>query len=249
MAKYEMDDTKRILARVQKCLNIAHCEGAAQEERDTAMRMAHAILAKHNLDLAQVGALEGQASMDAMEPRVENKGVFGGWPWALQVCSSIASLFFCHYIVVKNRRSTHFTTHCFIGRTSNAVTASTVAEFVVKSVYSEACRQMRAQREGYPYLRAFCWGAQQAIARRVRELRVDPEQVKESTQRDPGTALVLASLYDTEAEANRRFIEQLYPHLRTMRSRTKGLTNAEAMQRGREFGNNVSLSPQLKGGR
>lgn len=247
MAKYEMDDTKRLMARVQKLLNLANDAGATEGERDNAMRMAHAILAKHNLDLAACIATgeEGRVAADAAEPRIDHTAVFGAWPWALQVCLSVADLFFCTYVTSKGR-SAHFGTHYFIGRTSNATTAALVAEFVVKSIRREACAQMRRQGEGNAFLRAFCWGAQAAVAERVRELKKNPEQTAQATNAGPGTALVLASVYDTEQEANRRYMMQRWETLRTSRDRSRPVNNWGALQQGKAYGATVSLRPQMR---
>lgn len=47
------EDKERILSRVRKMLRLANDAGATEGKRDNAMRMAHATLAKYNLDIAQ----------------------------------------------------------------------------------------------------------------------------------------------------------------------------------------------------
>ena len=47
------DERNKILARVRKLLNLANNAAATEGERDNAMRMAHATLAKYNLSLAE----------------------------------------------------------------------------------------------------------------------------------------------------------------------------------------------------
>lgn len=248
MARYETDEQKRLLSRVRKLLNLANDAGATEGERDNAMRMAHAILAKHNLDLAQCvqsGEAGAAQAAEAAEPRVENTAVFGGWPWALQVNKQIAELFFCTYLVGRGR-SANSVLHYFIGRTSNATTAAYVAEFVVRSIYKEACREMRLRREGMPYVRSFCWGAYDSVRRRVQELKagVTEERAGSTT---PGTALVLASFYDTEQEANRKFVAERYgANVAPRRGRSMGATDAGAAAAGRAFGASVSLSAQVR---
>lgn len=44
----------KILGRIRKMLALANNEGASEGERDNALRMAHATLAKYNLDMAEV---------------------------------------------------------------------------------------------------------------------------------------------------------------------------------------------------
>lgn len=248
MAKYEADDTKRLMSRVQKLLNLANDAGASEGERDNAMRMAHAILAKHNLDLAACIATgrEGQESADAAEPRVDHVATFGAWPWALQVCASIADLFFCSYLTSRGK-SEHFGMHYFIGRTSNATTAALVAEFVVKSIRREALSRSRALGQGNAWLRAFCWGAQGVVRERVRQLKKDAAQQSTAPSGAPGTALVLASVYDTEADANRQYVAKRWGGgVVAKRDRSRPVNDYGALQQGRAYGATVSLRPQIK---
>lgn len=247
MAAYEMDENKRVLQRVQKMLRLANDAGAAEGERDNAMRMAHALLAKYNLDLAQVEAsadAQTAASAAATEPRVDHAAEFIGYPWARNICQSIGELFFCSYLYASTRSGAGKCRHYFVGKTSNAVTAALVAEFVVKSVFREGARLQRANNEGTAFHRSFSWGAASKIRERVRELKVDTKQVAAVTS-TPGTALVLASLYDTEAKANELFITQRWPKLRSGRG-GKGADHHGAHAQGRAYGATVSLSPQLK---
>ena len=248
MARYETDEQKRLMARVQKMLNLANDAGATEGERDNAMRMAHALLAKHNLDLAQCMQQGGSGAeaANAAEPRIEHTAVFGGWPWALQVNRQVAELFFCTYLVGRGR-SANSVRHYFIGRTSNALTASYVAEFVVRSVYKEACREMRIRGEGMAYVRSFCWGAYEAVRKRVGALRAAATQESASSA-TPGTALVLASHYDTEREANARFVAERYGANLVPRKggRSGGTMQSEAYASGHSYGGTVSLSAQVK---
>jgi len=50
-------DRAKVLARLKKCLILANNEGATEGERDTAMKHAHAILAKYNLSIAEAEAI------------------------------------------------------------------------------------------------------------------------------------------------------------------------------------------------
>lgn len=234
-----MDDHAKIIGRVRKMLALANDKAASEGERDNAMRMAHATLAKYNLDLAQVEASTGKKSSD--EPREREAGEFYGRPWARNVCASVADLFFCHYIYVPNSDA-QLIQHYFIGRRSNAVTALEMAKFLVGSIRREAKREARAVGQGNPYVRSFCLGAAGAVRRRVNAL------VEESTKPAPvpstGTALVLASLYQSERSENQLVVKQMFPKLSPGRS-GKGINNFDAYQSGRTYGENVSLNRQI----
>jgi hypothetical protein len=231
-------DHQKILNRVQKMLNLANDAGATEGERDNALRMAHATLAKHNLDMADLTEAKREAT--AGEERVENVATFYGRPWARQVCSAVGSLFFCSYIYVSHKKATQVR-HYFIGRRSNAVTAALLAEFVVKSIMKDGNRQKRQEMQGNAWLRTFCWGAASRVQERVREIR---EAAEKPEAAQPGTALVLANVYETERQANKQFLAKTYPHLRAGRS-GKGHHGGDAYGRGRVYGSSVSLNKQV----
>src|ERR1700733_3738020 len=167
-------DSDKILEPVRKMLRLANDAGATEGERDNAMRMAHATLAKYNLDLAAIESTTQTHNPD--EPRIETVGTFGGWPWARSVCHSVAELFFCSYIYSKGQ-SAWKTHHYFIGRTSNATTAAIVAEFVVGAVSREAQRLARECYGGAGFVRSFGWGAASRVRERVQQLKQDKQQI------------------------------------------------------------------------
>ena len=51
-----MNPPNPIIEKIKKLLALAADSGATEGERDNAIRMAHGLLAKHNLDMAQVTA-------------------------------------------------------------------------------------------------------------------------------------------------------------------------------------------------
>lgn len=240
-------DRQKILNRVAKMLRLANDAGATEGERDNALRMAHATLAKYNLDLVQVEATTKTKNAD--EPRIESGNTFNGYPWARSVANSIAELFFCSYLYQSTGRIDK-TKHLFIGRHSNAVTAGLMAEFVVKAIHRESGRAAReAGAISTSWNRNFLLGAAYRIRERVKEIRQTAEAAPQIGHDGPGTALVLASLYKTEADANADFIQSKYPVLRTGRSKGKGATDYDALQRGRKYADSVSLNAQIGGGK
>jgi hypothetical protein len=62
--------TEWVLERVRKLLALGTNAGATEGERDNAMRMAHALLAKYNLDMAQVQMETGEVSEDRRVPTI-----------------------------------------------------------------------------------------------------------------------------------------------------------------------------------
>lgn len=241
-----MDNHDKILARVQKMLNLADNAGATEGERDNALRMAHATLAKYNLGIADLNERSEKSAKaaDSMEPREEHTTTYYGRPWARNVSSSIAKLFFCYYIYTSHKKATQVK-HYFIGRKSNAVTAALIAEFVVRSIMREGNRQKREELQGNPWLRTFCWGAATRVQERVKQLIDGADESQ--TDDAPGTALVLANHYNTELAANQVMVRQLYPRLRSGRGGKGYAAGSDAHSRGRAYGGSVSLNSQIGG--
>ncbi len=236
------ENQEKALARVKKMLAIANCEGASEGERDNAMRMAHATLAKHNLSL-----------VDAADTPEEKRGDVTletlCWPWMRTTSHAISELFFCTYFFVRTRKN--YVKHYFVGRLSNATTASELSAYVIDSIQKEASKAKRASPwAGSDFVVSFCKGAAHKVYHRAAQLRKDAEAESQAapTTRANGTALVLASVYATELEANKKHLAEV------MKLRLKSGVNrerrssADAYHQGAAFGDRVSLSRQIGGG-
>lgn len=226
----------KIISRVRKLLALANDERAAEGERDNALRMAHATLAKHNLSMAQVSEQESRVFQTF---RGKNQ------PWTRSTANSIAGLFFCKYFY---RNQGSYCEHNFIGKESNAVTAKEIAEFVIKSILSEANRLSKFEPNPNVWWTQFCKGAANQIWHRCDQLRKDAEKASEQapTTTSTGTALVLASLYQTEMQGNEDFLAAQGLRLKAAASRER-YTGAAGYAAGKQFGSKVSLSRQVGG--
>jgi hypothetical protein len=228
-------ETQKIIERVRKMLNLANDAGAAEGERDNAMRMAHNLMLKFNIDASQLEAT-GRAQKEA---RIEKGLEFYGRPWARNVAYNVARLFFCSYLTRSKYRSKE-AVHLFIGRESNAITASEIARFAVESIMREGKRKQRAAGGDNDWFRSFCWGAANSINRRVSQMLAEA-----TGQHVPGSSMALV-VYRNEDSENQSFIDQRYPKLRKSRS-GKGIGSFEGRQQGTEYGKSVSLNRQLGG--
>lgn len=242
------NEQERVLSRVRKMIRLANDAGASEGERDNALRMAHATLAKYNLDFSQVEVDKGDNKREEKpdEPRERQQEAFLGKPWALQISAAVAKLFFCSYYYTNMRGQTGQNAkayHVFIGRHSNAITAREMARFLVEAVHREAQRYQRTAYATYKEYRAFAQAAASRIRERCHAIREDAE--KPVTQGAPGTALVLASVYATEDAANRKYLEVLGIRLGKARSTTYA-PGDEARAAGRAFGSSVNLTTQVK---
>lgn len=241
----------KILSRVRKMMALASNAGATEGERDNAMRAVHATLAKYNLTLSQVDETDPNAD----EARKHLRKAFLGKPWAVMITSAIARMYFCHYhyqTVGGNAGPTQKAVHNFVGRHSNVVTAQEMAEFVVTSVNREAQKYQRDTSGTYADYRAFAQGAAARVFQRCAAIEdeaksegVKPEADDDQlTQDQPGTALVIATLYKTETDANAHFVEHHIGKLGSGR-RMSIAGNSTARAAGAVFGSKVSLHTQI----
>lgn len=233
-----MEDTAtKILTKVRKMMALAGDGAASDGERDNALRMAHALLAKHNLSMAEVEAKGGQAEEARGVELCESRNQ----PWARTTAHAIANMLFCSYFF---SRSSHAgkVTHNFVGREGNAKTAAELANYVIGSIMSEANKQWKKQADPGPWWTSFCKGAAHRVYERCKEIREAAEH--ESRPASTGTSLVLASVYASELAANKQFIsDNLGLKLVTKPVRVKAAT--EGYHAGRDFGGGISLNRQI----
>lgn len=224
---------EKIIDRVKKMMALANCTGAAEGERDNALRMAYNLLAKHNLSMSQVEAKDSTPQ----EQRESQKATFVVYPWARSIAGLVGSLFFCNYYFMRSHTGKQ-ADHVFIGKVSNVATAQYMSEFVVKSVCREAARLYGSAIA--PEARCFAIGVVRKLQERIAEIKTTLN--KESTT---GTELALINIDKQEKEANALWLAEQGVKLRTSTSRTKGVTDSDAYHAGRDFGARVSLSPQV----
>jgi hypothetical protein len=238
--------------RVRKMLALANNAAATEGERDNALRMAFATMAKHNIQMSDV-AHSGTPD-EAREQQVAQLSVY---PWARSIAHSMADLFFCAYYFQrpwKGKRASHY----FVGKQSNAITANEMACYVVGSVFKEL--RQRYGSETAPEARAFATGAADKLRARVRTMQREAttptvsqgvqagapgsDVMIASTSTTPGNALVLANLYKTEREANDAWVLAHEGELKTAAPRTKH-AGGSAYHEGAAFGGKVSLNTQV----
>lgn len=246
-------NNERITDRIRKMLALAADKAASEGERDNALRMAYATLAKYNIDLADVEA-SGQAGM--ADPRIFHK--FDGLStelWGMRVAQAIGELFFCKYYKEEGV-SGH--KHVFVGRTLNVNTATYMTEYVMQSIEREAKagakehfrkaktvalllqQNIREAASPKKWADSFQEGAARAIRERVNQLMVE----RQEADKTPGTALALVSHRKNELALNMALIQEKVGRLGTARVSTKSVSEA-AFGRGKEYGSSVSLNQQV----
>ena len=230
--------TGKALERVRKMLTLANDAAASEGERDNALRMAHATLAKYNLTLADAEA-HGAKSDD---PRRDVNKEYYCWPWMRQAAFAVAELFFCRFFFARSRKN--FVKYWFIGRASNTTTAVEMVDYVIASITKEA----NAHRSRGGDWLSFCKGASQRISERCAILRAEAERASQQAVA-PGMSLVLASVYRTELDANMNYLRDVLKiKLKTSVARTRS-ANSDDWHAGRAAGDKINLHRQLDGQR
>jgi hypothetical protein len=231
------ENNSRLIARVRKMLALANDEGASQGERDNALRMAHAVLAKHNLELSEV---EGSGDTDRADLKVETRSR----PWIRHIAHGIAEMLFCHHFYGKTR--SNYENQFFVGRPDNTATAKHMLDYLIASAHKESAARFPGDATARS---SFHKGVAAAVVKRCHEikaeaLRAEQQQAAAGT----GTSLVLAGYYQQEAERNAKYIaEQMKLRLAQSRNRERNTGDVSAYHSGKEFGSRVSLNRQVPG--
>lgn len=226
-----MPDT-RIIERVRKMLALANDSAASEGERENALRMAHATLAKHNIDMAAVGNSQPQ------EERGQQVKRMSVYPYARGIAHAIAGLFFCRYYFCRDTGASAM--HYFIGKQSNAITASEMTDYILGNLFKEL--RQRYGSVSAPKARAFATGVEAAI--RARCWALQQAASAEATTDAPGTALVLANLYKTEDAENGAWLDACVGKIKVLEDRTKPVT-PDAYRSGIAHGKTISLNNQI----
>ncbi len=223
---------EKILSRIRKMLTLANDEAASEGERDNAMRMAHNLLVKYQLDMSDVDA--------HVREKEDPRGHFTDFGycavWARRLRNHVAGLFMVKYYyqsinAMKDRNN-------FIGRESNATTAMLISEFLIGSI-------LRESRLRYPraaaHQRSFCVGAEYKLFDRIAAmLRAKQQEIKEA-----GYGLVLVEQAKVEATANEEFVKSMGTQITTTKARSEAEINHGAFRAGHEFGGTLSLNAQV----
>lgn len=240
-------DKERILERVRKMMRLANDAAATDGERDNALRMAHATLAKYNLKMAQADVNDGGSQKG--EKRTDGAFNLREFAWMRTVAMVVGELFFCSFFFVPYKPK--HATYCFVGSEANVFTAVEMAQYVIGSINREATK--RAVEVGETprgtYWRDFCKGAMIRVAHRCKELRAaaaNEHAPAETAAKTPGTAVVLASVYENERKLNDAYIKEMVGNLKTRTSKQQKPRTAGYNQ-GYEYGGGIGLQRQVEG--
>lgn len=232
------DISEKIVSKIRKLMAMANgnAEGG-EHERDTALKMALNLLAKHNLSMADVKEKD-------KEGRKTEEFEMASHAWAKFVINAVAQMLFCKIFTTKIGKSTDTKMRVtFIGRESNVITAKEMSLYIIKSITREAARKAKETGQAGAFQRSFCNGAGTVVSLRCMELRRAEEEASKAT---PGTGLVLASLYAQELAANDQYVVAVMGVklvTKPLNPKSKSTGGHEA---GVAFGKKINLNKQIQ---
>jgi hypothetical protein len=229
-----MDD--KVIAKIRKLLAVANGSAAGGEhERDTAMRMALGLLAKYNLDMADLSEPQEIRGKD-------NTLELHATPWMRWVGDSVAKLFFCFCYTSTSYGKTNRRRYSFIGLRSNVETAKAITEYVVRSIEREGTRRMKEGGHSAAWANSFRKGAALRIGSRCTALRKQAELEQAPVSGERG--IVLASVYKQNELANQKWLDDMGIEVNFMPDRTQDPLQS-GLRAGAEFGDKINLHRQL----
>ena len=224
-------DFIQIITKVQKILSRTSARGATEAEAATAMQMAHVLLAKHGLNMGDIQAAEDRSR--AKEKPIDFESGNKIADWEIKIMNATARLYFCSAIVI-NGNNLHM-----IGQRHNVVIASLMAEYFLSTI-ERLSKEMLLK--GKKYKKQWIIGCASRLEERIFEQLRNSK--KQETQVENAENLpVLASMYKTHEDANRKYMQDKWGHSRAFNF--KSIKDSAAFKSGREGGNKINLNTQV----
>ena len=224
-----MAANEKVLERIKKMLTLGNDAGATEAERETALRMAYNVMAKYNLTIADL------PSEAKGEDRCQQTFTINADAYARSLFSSVERLFFCKNFYIR-LGSAGRDAHYFVGLESNALTAASMAQYLIKSIKREAT--VRYGKSAGTLARSFGTGTTSSICVRVKEMLAN------DTEGTPGTALALIKAHQSEEIENTNWLAAMGIAPKPAKPRTNTVL-MDAYAEGVVYGRTVPLHKQL----
>lgn len=231
------DDSRgNIIDKIQALLAKVPERGATEAEAASALEMAHKLLLKHNLTMAEVEEVELPGESLVVEEH-ESAMAADGTPrrgsagWQGVLATSIGRHFFVRIVAQGG-------VLMFIGRKDNVATVRELNSWVVKQVARLALDACHEDGREARYEKTWLRSCRLGIVARINERLV--ELVAEQAARDVKVRALVVR-YDDE---NKRYIRDKYGRL-GRGTAFDGLHHGGYVA-GREVGDRVSLSPESR---
>jgi uncharacterized protein DUF2786 len=245
---------ERIAERIRKLLALAS-NNPSEAEAAIALERASALMAEHNLTVAQVDA------RGTGEERVEEKhnAAYKQQTWAREIWGSVAELNFCMWWYHHSNRKYgwHRTPggsyekgpprevdeHVIIGTRSNVETTKAMVDYLISTIERLAREsKLESQRD----LHAFKLGCAQRLSVRLDLLREKRAEAKKRRSSVRSTLPALADLYAAHEQANADLYAKIHGGPPRFTSGSPlGTSSLTAYESGQSAGSKVSLDTQI----
>lgn len=218
--------TESMKDRIRKLLAKANNTACTFEEAQAFNDKAYELMAKYNLERAELEAKEESIRRTHLTLQVLVR------PWASYVLGGLCHLYYCKWYYNRSGGRGPDTV-TIVGEENNAAVCHALAVMILRAVQQEA----RAHAGG----RSFMTGAGSTIYRRCFELR--PQASLAAPKETTGRALVV--LDNAEEAGNKEYIEKLVGKLRPARKSSAKVKSAEKFNAGKRFGESLPLRGNL----
>jgi Protein of unknown function (DUF2786) len=232
--------------KIKKLLALGERAGT-EAEGMAAMAAAHAILARHNLTMADI-----QAHSPDAEKVEGDDGLIApsrAFDWQELIYPAIAELYFCEFLItLANRKRGTPRKYTVVGKPGNIAVVKYLAQYLIRSGDKLATSSAIARAddtqagataaEMQKWVSSFRMGyAARINARAAREIAAaKADKMADET----GTALVLSPLYSSSKAANAAFIAAEFGRV-SHRKKSIEPASGEGYRAGQEAGEAVSL--------
>jgi hypothetical protein len=201
----------------------------------------HRLLARYNLDMEQVAAAADSKTKAEATGHVRES--IDNWRWCVSIHHAVAKLHFCHMFRTPRGHKADLT---WIGKSTNVAIAKDMSYWLIESVWAEVRAQQKAQgRKDSAFFTGFTNGASDRICSRCWKMLADAEAAQATdSESEPGTALVLASVYEMAEKDQQDYLANvLKVHLGTG-TRRPSPKDSHAYGQGATYGDRVKLTKE-----
>jgi hypothetical protein len=244
-----MTQQEKIIDKVKKLLALA--TSANENEAALAANKAQALLAEHNLSIADVEQKSSKhADIVADDNPLEGKPML----WKRQLGAAISRLYFCTYFyqtVYKHPvggARVKVDRHSFVGTRDNALVAKMMFEYLTDTVLrlSKAAALTQPKHERGRYRRSFRSGATARLSQRLHERYLAAKAGKVKSEYTGTTLPALANLYDETERRLQEWMKQQFSSVRLSRSKGR-VSHRGGWEAGQAAGERIGLDQQVKG--
>jgi len=226
--------SEKLLKKMRALLKMSR-EAVNEHEAETAMRQLHALLAKHNIDMGQIDGPENEEVVDSVILDLYQR------PWTKTIAMGVAELYFCKVYFKGGRKGI-----VVVGTETNRHFASHMIDNIIHTInmasQKEASARWHRGPEWSQFQTSFLNAASLTIWRRCKAL-ID-ESMRGEIEDETGTAMVLASVYDTHNALTTEFMNKL--SLRKGRASNFQMNDRGGAAAGTAAGNRVQLTRSLQ---